>query len=71
MKKRLFSLFLVSAMVLGSLTACGGGEKETKAAETTATETTAAAETQGTDSAAGEKILRVASEDPQVPLDMQ
>ena len=66
MKKRLFSLFLVSAMVLGSLTACGGGEKETKAAETTATETTAAADT-----ATGDKILRVASEDPQVPLDMQ
>ena len=66
MKKRLFSLFLVSAMVIGSLTACGGGKEETKAAETTATETTAAADT-----ATGDKILRVASEDPQVPLDMQ
>lgn len=63
MKKRLFSLFLVSAMVIGSLTACGGGKEETKAAETTATETTAAADT-----ATGDKILRVASEDPQVPL---
>ena len=68
MKKRLFSLVLVSAMVLGALTACGGSKKETKA-ETTATETTAAADESS--ESAGDKILRVASEDPQVPLDMQ
>ena len=66
MKKRLFSLFLVTAMAVGSLTACGGGSTETKA-----TETTAAADTQGADTATGDKILRVATEDPQVPLDMQ
>ncbi|MEI3266945.1 ABC transporter substrate-binding protein [Frisingicoccus sp.] len=71
MKKRLFSLFLVTAMAVGSLTACGGGSTETKATETTATETTAAADTQGADTATGDKILRVATEDPQVPLDMQ
>ena len=29
MKKRLFSLFLVTAMAVGSLTACGGGSTET------------------------------------------
>ena len=68
MKKRLFSLVLASAMVLGALTACGGSKKETKA-ETTATETTAAADESS--ESAGDKILRVASEDPQVPLDMQ
>ena len=68
MKKRIFSLVLVSAMVLGALTACGGSKKETKA-ETTATETTAAADESS--ESAGDKILRVASEDPQVPLDMQ
>ena len=68
MKKRLFSLVLASAMVLGALTACGGSKKETKA-ETTATETTAAADEFS--ESAGDKILRVASEDPQVPLDMQ
>ena len=49
----------------------GGGSTETKATETTATETTAAADTQGADTATGDKILRVATEDPQVPLDMQ
>ena len=68
MKKRIFSLVLVSAMVLGALTACGGSKKETKA-ETTATETTAAADESS--ASAGDKILHVASEDPQVPLDMQ
>ena len=68
MKKRLFSLVLASAMVLGALTACGGSKKETKA-ETPATETTAAADESS--ESAGDKILRVASEDPQVPLDMQ
>ena len=55
-------------MVLSSLTACGGNkDKETSAPS----ETTAAAETTASDSATGDKILRVASEDPQVPLDMQ
>lgn len=68
MKKRLFSLVLISAMVLSSLTACGGNkDKETSAPS----ETTAAADTTASDSATGDKILRVASEDPQVPLDMQ
>lgn len=68
MKKRLFSLVLISAMVLSSLTACGGNkDKETKAPS----ETTAAAETTASAAATGDKILRVASEDPQVPLDMQ
>lgn len=63
MKKRLLSLLLASAMVMACLTACGGKEEP---AETTATETTAVAE----DDVAEAKILRVASEDPQVPLDM-
>ena len=66
MKKKLISLFLISAMAIGSLTACGGGKEEAEVAESTATETSSAADT-----AAGDKILRVASEDPQVPLDMQ
>lgn len=61
MKKRLLSLVLISAMVVASLAGCGGNnDKETP-------DTTAAAG----ESATGEKILRVASEDPQVPLDMQ
>lgn len=59
MKKRILSLLLVSAMALASLTACGGSG-ETKA------ETSGDAKT----TTEGEKILRVASEDPQVPLDM-
>ena len=63
MKKRLLSLLLASAMVMACLTACGGSKEETKA---DATETTAVAE----DDVAEAKILRVASEDPQVPLDM-
>lgn len=71
MKKRLFSLALVSAMVLTSLTACGGGNGSTTTTAA-ATETKAAAETTAAEeTATGDKILRVASEDPQVPLDMQ
>jgi len=64
MKKRLLSLLLATAMVL-SLAACGAKEEEpaTEPAEETAEEATE-------EVAEGEKILRVASEDPQVPLDM-
>ena len=64
MKKRFLSLLLASAMVMACLTACGGSKKEETKAD--ATETTAVAE----DDVAEAKILRVASEDPQVPLDM-
>lgn len=59
MKKRILSLLLVSAMALASLTACGGsGETKVDASGETNTATE------------DKKILRVASEDPQVPLDM-
>lgn len=59
MKKRILSLLLVSAMALASLTACGGsGETKADASGETNTATE------------DKKILRVASEDPQVPLDM-
>lgn len=59
MKKRILSLLLVSAMALASLTACGGsGETKADASGETNTATE------------DKKILRVASEDPQLPLDM-
>lgn len=64
MKKRLVSLALALALTAGCLTGCGGSKDENKA-DATATTNTASSE------ASGEKILRVASEDPQVPLDMQ
>lgn len=44
MKKKTISLFLTLALAL-SMTACGGGDTETTAAETTAAETTAAGTT--------------------------
>ena len=64
MKKRLVSLALALAVTAGCLTGCGGSKDESKT-DATATTDTASSE------ASGEKILRVASEDPQVPLDMQ
>ena len=60
MKKRLLSVLLAAAMTMACLTACGGGSKEETKATTSAAD----------DSAVDAKILRVASEDPQVPLDM-
>ena len=60
MKKRLLSVLLAAAMTMACLTACGGGSKEETKATTAVEE----------DGAADAKILRVASEDPQVPLDM-
>ena len=59
MKKRLFSLVLALTVAAGCLVGCGGSKSEKKADATNSSE------------AGGEKILRVASEDPQVPLDMQ
>ena len=59
MKKRLFSLVLALTVAGGCLVGCGGSKSEKKADATNSSE------------AGGEKILRVASEDPQVPLDMQ
>ena len=44
MKKRLLSLLLCAALATTALVGCGGGSKETKAAETTGGETTVAAE---------------------------
>ena len=61
MKKRFLSLLLASVMVLGSLTACGIGEENKD--DTTVQETIV-------DEQEKDKILRVATEDPQVPLDM-
>lgn len=60
MKKRILSLLLASAMALACLTACGSNEE---------TKTDASGETSAVVED-GAKILRVASEDPQVPLDM-
>lgn len=60
MKKRILSLLLASAMALACLTACGNNEE---------TKTDASGETSAVVED-GAKILRVASEDPQVPLDM-
>lgn len=61
MKKRFLSLLLASVMVLGPLTACGIGEENKD--DTTIPETIV-------DEQEKDKILRVATEDPQVPLDM-
>ena len=49
MKKRLLSVFLCAAMAATALTGCGGGSKETKAAETKAAETTAETAAAGED----------------------
>ena len=60
--KKAISFILATAMVLGSLTACGGSDNSSKGGEEEAN----VAEDTGE-----KKILRMASEDPQVPLDMQ
>ena len=81
MKKRLLTLLLASAMVVTSLAGCGGSSSSSDtASEGSETATEAPAETEAAEegdasadssAAEGGKILRVASEDPQVPLDMQ
>ena len=77
MKKKLFSLAIALTMVTGCVTGCGGGSKEetkTDATETTETKETsdAAEETEETadTEASGDKIIRMACEDPKKPLDM-
>lgn len=80
MKKRLLTLLLASAMVVTSLAGCGGSSSSSDtASDSSDTATEAPAETEAADDAdasaettsTGDKILHVASEDPQVPLDMQ
>ena len=57
MKRKYLSLLLAVVMLVTCMTACGGAGTEDSSTEQTA--------------GSGEKILRVATQDPQVPLDMQ
>lgn len=57
MKKRLLSLFLCTALAATALVGCGGGSKETKAAETTGGETTG----EGTTAVGEDVTIKVAA----------